>query len=124
MKGPSRELPPLVRDEIYHIACESLRNAFRHSNAQRIEAELRYEPRQLRLRVVDNGKGIDPVVLKAGGREGHHGLPGLSERAALAGGKLSVWSRLDSGTEIELAIPGNIAYTKTQAAAAGKDTTG
>src|SRR5262249_15031061 len=118
VEGQSRNLPPLVRDEVYRIGCEAVRNAFRHAQAARIEVELRYDARQFRLRVVDNGKGIDAAVLKAGGREGHHGLPGLSERAALAGGKLSVWSRLDSGTEIELAIPGNLAYPKAKTPAA------
>jgi ligand-binding sensor domain-containing protein/signal transduction histidine kinase len=113
VEGKSRDLPPLVRDEVYHIACESLRNAFRHAQAKRIEVQIRYDPRQFHLRVVDNGKGIDPAVLSAGGRAGHHGLPGINERAELAGGKLSVWSRLDSGTEIELTIPAHIAYTKS-----------
>ena len=116
VEGTSRDLPPLVRDEVYHIACESLRNAFQHAQAKRIDAELHYDPRQFRFRVVDNGKGIDPAVLRAGGRAGHHGLPGLHERAELAGGKLSVWSRLDSGTEIELTIPAALAYTKSAAA--------
>jgi signal transduction histidine kinase/ligand-binding sensor domain-containing protein len=113
IEGKSRDLPPLVRDEVYLVACETLRNAFRHAHAQRIEVEIRYDPRQFRLRVVDNGKGIDPAVLSAGERAGHHGLPGIHERAELAGGKLTIWSQLDSGTEIELTIPGSIAYTKS-----------
>ena len=74
----------------------------------------------------DDGKGIDPKVLDAGGRSGHHGLPGMRERAELVGGKLAVWSKLDSGTEIELTIPGVIAYTKAAPARrstpAGKET--
>ena len=126
VEGKSRDLPPLTRDEVYHIACETLRNAFRHAQAQRIEVEIRYDPRQFRLCVRDNGKGIDPAVLSAGGRAGHHGLPGIHERAELAGGKLSVWSQLDSGTEIELTIPGSIAYTKSppdhRSMASGKGT--
>ena len=64
------------------------------------------------LLVVDNGKGIDEAVLSAGGRAGHHGLPGIHERAELWGAKLSVRSQLDSGTEIELTIPASIAYIK------------
>jgi signal transduction histidine kinase/ligand-binding sensor domain-containing protein len=116
VEGKSRDLPALVRDEVYRIACEALRNAFRHAQAKRIEAEIRYDPREFQLRVVDNGKGIDPEVLSAGGRVGHHGLPGLDERAQVAGGKLSVWSRVDSGTEIELTIPAHLAYTKSPAA--------
>jgi signal transduction histidine kinase len=113
VEGESRDLPPLVRDEVYRIACEGLRNAFRHAQASRIEVEIRYGQRQFRLRVADNGKGIDKTVLSTGERAGHHGLPGMNERAQLAGGKLSVWSKLDSGTEIDLTIPASIAYAKS-----------
>ncbi len=112
--GKSRDLPPLVRDEIYKIACESLRNAFQHAQARRIEVQIRYDPRQFRLQLVDDGKGIDPAVLSAGGRAGHHGLPGMQERAELAGGKLTILSRPGSGTEIELTIPASIAYAKSR----------
>jgi signal transduction histidine kinase len=113
VEGKSKDLPALVRDEVYRIACETLRNAFRHAQAKRIDVEIRYDPREFRLRVADNGKGIDLKVLSAGGRAGHHGLAGLHERAQVAGGKLSVWSQPNSGTEIELTIPGSIAYTKS-----------
>ena len=120
VEGKSRDLPPLVRDEVYHVACETLRNAFRHAQARRIEVEIRYDPRQFRFRIVDNGKGIDPAVLRAGGRAGHHGLPGIHERAELAGGKLSVWSRFDSGTEIELTIPAAQLHTRSRLQIAGR----
>jgi signal transduction histidine kinase/ligand-binding sensor domain-containing protein len=113
VEGKSRDLPPLVRDEVYKIACESLRNAFQHAQAKRIEVQIRYDPRRFRLEIVDNGKGIDAAVLNVGGRAGHHGLPGLHERAQIAGGKLSVWSQVNSGTEIELTIPAAIAYTRS-----------
>jgi len=64
------------------------------------------------LRVRDNGKGIDPKILGEGGRPGHHGLPGMQERAKLVGGKLTIWSELNSGTEAELTIPASVAYGK------------
>jgi signal transduction histidine kinase len=125
VEGKSRDLPPLVRDEVYRIAGEALRNAFRHAQAKRIEVGIRYDQRQFRLCVLDDGKGIDQAVLSAGGRAGHHGLPGIHERAQLAGGKLSVRSQLDSGTEIELTIPAGLAYAKTrvatQASSSGHD---
>jgi len=116
VQGTTRELAPLVRDDVYRIASEALRNAFLHAHAARIEVEIQYDPRQLRLRIRDNGKGIDPKVLEAGARAGHFGLPGMRERAKLVGGKLAVWSELDSGTETELTIPASIAYAKSQAA--------
>src|SRR4029077_16072819 len=81
VEGTSRDLAPLVRDEVYRIAGEALRNAFRHAQAGRIEGGIWYYRRQLRLRVRDNGKGIDPKVLGEGSRAGHHGLPGMQERA-------------------------------------------
>ena len=110
VEGTPRDLHPILRDEVYRIAGEALRNAFRHAQAQRIEVEIRYDERQLRLRVRDDGKGIDPKVLNEDGRAGHYGLQGMRERAKLMGGKLTVWSELDSGTEVELSIPASRAY--------------
>ena len=112
VEGKSRALAPPIRDEAYRIACEALRNAFQHAQAGRIDVEIRYEQRQLRLRVEDNGKGIDPKVLGEGGLAGHHGLAGMQERAKLVGGKLTFFSRPDSGTEVEIIIPASLAYSK------------
>ena len=78
--------------------------------------EIRYDRRRLRLRVVDNGKGFDQKVLAEGARPGHFGLAGMQERAKLVGGKLAVFNRLDSGTEIELTIPAAFAYAKSPGA--------
>ena len=72
--------------------------------------EIHYDPGQIRLRVRDDGKGIDPKVLAGDGRQGHYGLHGMRERAEVVGGKLTVWSDLDSGTEVELSIPAAAAY--------------
>jgi len=109
-QGASRSLHPIVRDEVFRIAGEALRNAFRHAGAKRIEVELRYDERGLGLRVRDDGKGMAPEVLSQGGREGHFGMHGMRERAELIGGKLTVWSAPGSGTEIELSIPDTHAY--------------
>jgi signal transduction histidine kinase len=111
VEGTPRNLHPILRDEVYRIAAEALRNAFRHAQARQIEVELRYDETQFRLRIRDDGKGIDPKVLGGDGHAGHYGLPGMRERAKLIGSKLTVWSELDSGTEIELCIPASIAYT-------------
>jgi len=116
VEGTSKDLAPLVRDDVHRIAGEALRNAFRHAQASRIEVEIRYERRQLRLQVRDDGKGIDQKVLSGGGRPGHFGLAGMQERAKLVGGKLAVWSELNSGTETELTIPASLAYAKPSVA--------
>jgi signal transduction histidine kinase len=110
VEGTPRSLHLILRDEIYRIAAEALRNAFRHAQARRIEVELRYDDTQFRLRIRDDGKGIKPKVLGENGYAGHYGLPGMRERAKLVGGKLTVWSEHDSGTEIELTIPATAAY--------------
>jgi signal transduction histidine kinase len=110
VEGVPLNLHPILRDEVYRIAAEALRNAFRHAHAQRIEVEILYGERWLRLRVRDDGKGIDPKFLSADGRAKHYGLHGMRERAQLAGGKLVVWSKLDSGTEVDLSIPASTAY--------------
>jgi signal transduction histidine kinase/ligand-binding sensor domain-containing protein len=115
VEGSVRALHPIVRDEIYRIAGEALRNAFRHAAAKQIEVEIRYDERQLRLRVRDDGKGIDPKVLTTEGPSGHFGLHGVRERADLVGGRLTVWSASGSGTEIELTIPASRAYAESPA---------
>ena len=116
VEGTPRALHPILRDEVYRIAGESLRNAFRHAHARRIEVEIRYDERQLRLRVRDDGKGIDPTILSGDGRAGHFGLHGIRERAKIVGGQLEVWSEHDSGTEVELRVPASRAYATLSAA--------
>jgi len=110
VEGTPRELHPILRDEVYRIAGEALRNAFRHAGARRIEVEIRYDERQFGLRVRDDGKGIDSKLLNDDKRPGHYGMRGMRERAKLLGGEMTVWSELDSGTEVELNIPAANAY--------------
>ena len=107
--GSPRKLRPFIRNEVYHIGRKLVANAFRHSRATCIEVELEYAARRFRMVVGDNGCGIDPQVLHAG-RDGHGGLPVLRERAERVGAKLRVWSRVAAGTEVELSVPGSIAF--------------
>jgi signal transduction histidine kinase len=112
VEGTPRNLHPIIRDEAYRIGGEAMRNAFRHAQARRVEVEIRYDDRQFRLRVRDDGKGIDPAILSGQGREGHYGLHGMRERATLTGGELAVWSEVDAGTEVELRVPASVAYAR------------
>ena len=111
VEGQARDLHPILRDEIYKIAAEALRNAFHHAQAKQVEVEVRYDHDQFRLRVRDDGKGMDAVTLSSHGLEGHYGLRGMRERATLIQGKLVVWSEVDEGTEVELRVPASAAYT-------------
>jgi signal transduction histidine kinase/ligand-binding sensor domain-containing protein len=110
VEGMPRDLAALIQDDVYRIACEALRNAFSHADARHVEVEIHYDQRQLRLRIRDDGKGIESNILRAGGRPRHYGLKGMHERAAVVGGKLTVWSEVDAGTEIELTVPASVAY--------------
>jgi signal transduction histidine kinase/ligand-binding sensor domain-containing protein len=109
VEGTPRTVRPTVQGEIYSVARESLGNAFRHAQAQHIETEITYGE-SLRLRFRDDGIGIDSSVIEDGGRPGHWGLLGIRERARQIGAQLEIWSELGAGTEIELSIPGSIAY--------------
>jgi ligand-binding sensor domain-containing protein/signal transduction histidine kinase len=110
VEGARQPLSPLLQDEVYRIAREILRNAFHHAQATRIEAQTTYDGQFFRLRIRDDGKGIDRKVLEAGARQGHWGLPGVRERAKRIGAELNLWSEVGAGTEAELTIPARIAY--------------
>jgi ligand-binding sensor domain-containing protein/signal transduction histidine kinase len=112
VEGTPQDLLPITRDEVYRIAGEALRNAFRHARARRIEVDIRYDRRQLRLQIRDDGQGIDPQLLRTDGLSGHYGLRGMRERAQSLGGELTIWSEVNSGTEIDLTVPSSSAYTK------------
>jgi signal transduction histidine kinase len=110
VEGERQALSPILQEQIYRIARELLRNAFRHASARRVEAEVRYDDEQLRVRIRDDGKGMAPEVLKKGRRQGHWGLPGVKERAQRIGAQLDFWSEAGAGTEVQLSIPAQIAY--------------
>lgn len=105
VEGERQALSPALQDEVYRIARELLRNAFQHARAHHIEAEIRYDNHLLRVHIRDDGKGMDPKVLKEGGQPGHWGLPGVRERAKQIGARLDFWSEAGAGTEVQLTVP-------------------
>jgi ligand-binding sensor domain-containing protein/signal transduction histidine kinase len=109
VEGKRQPVRPLIRDDIYRIGREALINAFRHARAKNIEVELRYSSRELRVLVRDDGCGIEPHILRSG-RDGHWGLPGMRERAEQVGASLHVYNRAAGGTEVELTVPGQLAF--------------
>lgn len=108
VSGASREMHPIVRDEIYRVASEAIRNACAHAKASGVTVELAYAG-DLRVRVTDDGLGLDPAVA-AGGRAGHYGLVGMRERAARIGASLTIASAPGAGTEVTLSVPGDVAF--------------
>lgn len=110
VEGATRELHPVVHDEIYWIGHEALANSFQHASAKHIEIEMTFDPSELRVRFRDDGRGVAADILQAGGRQGHWGMPGMRERAHKIGAKIAMWSRPEAGTEVELRIPSSVAY--------------
>ena len=114
VEGDRKTLNALPRDEVCRIAREILRNAFQHAQASRIEAEIRYDDREFRLRIRDDGKGVESRVLQQEGTAGHWGVRGVRERAEQIGARLDFWSEAGAGTEVELTVPAAIAYEKVK----------
>jgi two-component system sensor histidine kinase UhpB len=92
---------------IYRVVQEALSNTAQHSGATFVDFDLRVFPSHgVELRVRDNGHGFDST--KAGGSDGGSGgigLSGMSERARLVGGELTVTSAPGTGTRVRLYIP-------------------
>jgi signal transduction histidine kinase len=114
VEGRQRTLRSGLRDEIYRIGREAIVNAYRHSRARNIETAIEYRAGELRIAIRDNGCGIDPQHLQWG-RKGHWGLQGMRERAERIGARLRVLSRLALGTEVELCVPGQLAFEPADA---------
>ena len=108
VNGDTREMHPIVRDEVYLIGYEAIRDAHAHSAGSRIDVTLTYA-KDLSLSVRDNGIGIDSVIAESG-KDGHFGLPSMRERAARIGGRLRIQTSANHGTEIKIVIPGSLAF--------------
>jgi signal transduction histidine kinase len=91
---------------IYRIAQEALHNAIQHADASEIVVRLTQYPDRLRMTVTDDGRGIAGAAdRRRFVAEGHFGLAGMRERAAMIGGRLEVQSALDYGTVVILEVP-------------------
>jgi two-component sensor histidine kinase len=111
--GSPRSLNPLVTAELGKIAREAIYNAFRHSKASAIEVEVTYGRREMRLRVRDNGQGFEPTLLQANSGHLHLGLQNMRKRAEKLDAEFGLWSRLGSGTELEVILAAQRAYSTT-----------
>jgi signal transduction histidine kinase len=100
VSGPPAALDPGVELAAFRIIQEALTNARRHAPGAAIDVELHFTDDALRLRVRDNGPG-PPAAPLAGG----HGLAGMRERAAAAGGGLRTGPAPGGGFLIEATLP-------------------
>jgi signal transduction histidine kinase len=110
--GDIRELHPIVRDELYRIGNEAIQNAKAHSHGSVLAIDLSYG-QDLAMHIRDNGVGIDPRYAMSG-REGHHGLQGMRERASRIQGRLTILSSAESGTDISVIVPGSVSFLQLE----------
>jgi len=120
---------------LFRITQEALHNALQHADASEIAVSLTQYPDRLRLTIVDDGCGI-PSGIAAGdavsnaslepGRfvaQGHFGLAGMRERAAMIGAQLDVQTAVDYGTAIIVQLPYSHSHP-VSANGGARDTTG
>jgi signal transduction histidine kinase len=104
VQGAPRRQPANVEHQILRIAQEAVLNAIRHSGARQIHMDLRYDDRDLTLRVTDDGRGFEPGRV-AEGTTDHYGITTMRERAQQVGGRVSISSAPGKGTVIEAVVP-------------------
>ena len=104
VRGKPRECPPRVENELLRIAHEAIVNAVRHSGGDSIQVELRFDDTAIVLRVADDGHGFD--LERASSLEpARFGLLSMQERAKTFGGKLSIVTSIQRGTDVEAVFP-------------------
>jgi signal transduction histidine kinase len=104
--GEESDLDEAAKIAIFRIIQESLNNIIKHAHASHANIYLRFEEKNVRINVRDNGIGFDLERAKQQhASRPSLGLAGMQERAALLGGIVSVQSRPGYGTEVEALIP-------------------
>lgn len=110
VEGQPRELHPLVHEEIGRIGEEALFNTLRHAGSGLFEVGVTYGADRLIVRFQDDGKGIDPALVRDGNRAGHFGIRGMRERAHRIRGEFTLSSAAGAGVEIKVVVPAKVAY--------------
>ncbi|QPK83177.1 sensor histidine kinase [Corynebacterium qintianiae] len=104
--GSPMLLPMRCEAGLLRIAQGAVSNAVQHSGASRIRVTLTYNPDDVRLDVVDNGRGFDPAALENSPTGlGHLGLSAMRTRAEELGGELVVESAPGGPTAVSVAVP-------------------
>jgi PAS domain S-box-containing protein len=101
-----RRLANEAETQLYRIMQEALNNVAKHANASRVNVLLEWSKTEVRLIIEDNGKGFDVMKSTSKKTSGHGlGLLGMSERAALVGGRVEIESARGKGTTIFASVP-------------------
>ena len=105
--GTPLPLAAEVESELLRIGQEAIANAVKHAQASAIHVDVAFDPRFVRVRVKDNGRGFEEQAAGSKGdlAERGFGLIGMRERAERAGAQLTVESRPGIGTEVVVLAP-------------------
>jgi signal transduction histidine kinase len=109
VEGREHPLNSLTGNDVLQVGRQAITNAFQHAHARKIHVLLSYGEQHLRIRVQDNGCGINEETLNLR-RPGHYGIAGMQERAERLGGSISIRSRVGEGTEVNFSVPAHLLY--------------
>ena len=98
-------IPDYAQDETFQIVREALLNAFQHAKASQVSLEIDYRVEHVRVSVVDDGQGIDPLIMGNRMASGHWGITGIRERATRLGANLGIEGAAGKGTRVTLDLP-------------------
>jgi signal transduction histidine kinase len=111
VEGSQRDVYPAIANELLRITDEALFNIARHAQARSVTIAILFDTKTLTLQIIDDGIGITPAIVAQGGLTGHFGLVGMRERAAKIGGQLAITPGPAGGTQVEVTVGADIAYT-------------
>jgi signal transduction histidine kinase len=94
-------LPSESCDQLHRIAQEALNNALKHAGANNIEVSIQIDPTQVRIKVIDDGRGL-PVPAQA---QTGRGIDGMRQRASSMGARLRIETRPGGGAAIVCECP-------------------
>jgi len=103
IEGKRQALRPAIQEQLFLIGREAVVNALRHSEATKIEVEVRYLHCSVRMFVRDNGCGINPDVVQKKS-DAYWGLREMRDRAGTIGAQFGIWSRPGAGTEVRIGV--------------------
>lgn len=98
-------LPANVQEHLYRLTQEALHNVAKHAHATRVTVMLQRQGGEVMLLVEDDGRGFAVHETPGRSMKGGLGLTTMNERAALAGGTLTVESVVGEGTSLYVRVP-------------------
>jgi signal transduction histidine kinase len=104
--GQGVKLPPYTETMLFRIIQEGLTNIVKHAEASQVKVKLQLNNSTATVQLEDDGIGFDvKAALSGEGMRQNLGLHGMSERATLLGGTLTIQSQPGQGTSLRVEVP-------------------